>query len=218
MTGEFDELPCGSGMPAHSQIIDTRDYLRRYNRKHGIRSVLDELTANGFTISFTTVQRCLADAPTIFDDEPEAPAQEKGQNDAEKRVTKRRELTRGLREELMPCDKEVGDRLKEIIGEGDALKKNCDIALLENKVRMGLNVILMEAMVERPLLMLSDMRGTAALIDALTVSAKVSGGAAFEVLPPREKPEANGDGMKDVTPKPAVASIEAFKNFRQHGK
>ena len=88
-------------------------------------------------------------------------------------------------------------------------------------------------MAARPELMLLDMRGAAALIDALTVAAKLSGGASIDITVPitgeRQEGAAfgqidrtngvspNGHAMKDITPVkgPLSDELEAFRAKRR---
>ena len=198
MTEQIDKPPSGSGKPTLDEIAQTRDYLLRNHRSYGIGPVTDELVANGFEIGRATVARYLSG---------KVPAAE--------------HVARVVRSSVKPANlggllvKDAVKALADIIGPKDNLKKRHEIALLENKVRMGLNIILMEHMIARPELLLLDMRGTAALIDALTVSAELSGSNAFEVIRPGEHPEMNGDGMKDITPQPRNATQISIEEFRR---
>lgn len=221
MTGEFP--PSGAGLPSVDQVMLTREYLLRHNRKASTRFLHAELLANGFDIGSATVGRYLK-GKIPKPEKPDTPDKARKRAKALIRDSaagtpppppppKANELTP---EELLTLASIIGD-----LKSPDSLKKNCDIALLENKVRMALNIILMQRMIGRGELLLLDMRGTAALIDALTASSKLSGGASFEVIAPGDVHAANGHGngdgrpMKDITPPTAeVASIEDFRRYR----
>ena len=222
MTDKFEDgPPTGSGYPTVDQVVETREYLKRRNRNSGITPVMDEMIANGFDISHASVGRALKDKPGGEVAARKKIRQPESANKPKRDVRYRAKKNakqgpeKATLESLTPAEVII---LKDIIGDWGNLKKNCDIALVENKVRMALNIILMRRLIERPELMLIDMRGAAALIDSMTISSKVSGGASFEVIAPGDKPEVDGNGMKDITPKPQVASIQAFRRFRENGK
>ena len=219
-----DRPPSGEGMPSEVEVIETRDYLKRRNRDAGTRPTALELVANGFSISHSSVGRILKKVAGGV-----VPTRDKKRSALEKRELNRKDKAKAETKRPKRAPKPEGLTageltsaeimlLKDIIGTPEALKKNCDIALVENKVRMGLNIILMHRMIAKPDLLLLDMRSTAALIDSLTVSSKLSGGASFEVIAHGDKPEIDGRGMKDITPdNPNVAAIDDFRRFRLNG-
>jgi hypothetical protein len=210
MTDTFeDRPPSGTGKPTRREAMDTRDYLRRRNRDYGLRPVMAELKANGFEFSFSTLQRLLKDEPGA---PPTGRKSNKVANDTKDRAAA--ETIKDAACSKPPPEQQdvpVEKLIEEVIGPPNALKKNSEIALLENKTRMALSIILMRRLVASPELLLVEMRGAAALLEALNNSSRLSGGAAFEVLTPEDRPEIDGNGMKDITP---VASIENFKRYR----
>lgn len=221
MTNEFP--PSGEGMPTLDQVKETSLYLQVHNREFGPRPAHRELLANGFDIGIATVQRWLkGKVPKTEDEKLQTPKAKKDRLVSKRRKAKAlvaKDAKAPERPKLTELNDDEKAVLAELIGAPGALKRNSEIALLENKVRMALNIILMKRMIAKPELLILDMRGTAALVDSLTTSSKVSGGAAFEVLAPGEKSSHEGNGaMKDVTPHPNVTSIESFERFRHNGK
>lgn len=219
MSDDFEDAPpSGSGMPTRAETHATLAYLSRHNRPFGIRPVLAELKANGFEISFATVQRHLREEVV----KPDAPEIAHIRADIRAGLQKTRPVavTAAATPEQQETARKavedsVAERIGNIIGKPDNLKSNAEIALHENKIRMALNILLMQMLMERPERILVDLRGAAALIDAMTISAKVSGAAAFEVLPPGVK--SDGSDMKNVTPEPVekTATQLSIADFRR---
>lgn len=100
------------------------------------------------------------------------------------------------------------------------------LAIRENRARMALNIIIAERMASKSELLLLDMRGTAALVDALTVASKLSGGAAIDVKPPGMMAgevsapingiSPNGHPMKELNERPIglAADLVQFRRER----
>lgn len=228
MTGEFP--PSGAGRPTDDQVKEARDYLLRHNRNGSVRSTHAELMANGFTLSIPTVARALKGTGKPPPSKVASPIAK-----AEHRVTNRRvvegrvkgnkaeEAKIGLADLILPPD-----TVKEIVTMAALLStenSSTVLAIRENRSRMALNIVLMEHMAARPELLLLDMRGTGLLVDALTVAAKLSGGASMDVTVPNqaavdavalENPSPGGHPMRDITPVkgPLSDEIAAFRAKR----
>jgi hypothetical protein len=229
VTGEFP--PSGSGRPTDENVIETRDYLKRHNRKFSVRCTHEELVANGFAVSTATVGRILG---TVEGGNPPYPDEPSPTKKSEKRNQVRRDRRK---KEAQSKPLEVADLIlpPEKVAEIATLTallvsetSSTSLAIRENRTRMALNVVIMEQMAARPELMLLDMRGSAALIDALTVATKLSGGASIDITVPApggavpmENPSVNGHAMnghtmKDITPVkgPLSDELEAFRRKR----
>jgi hypothetical protein len=244
VSGEFeDDVFGGSGAPTVEQIVKTRDYLKSHNRPFGIRHTHRELQARGFSISLATVQRRLVGIPG---GNPPLPKEKSPTNEAERRVKSRRDNAKGNpknnpkrkdrvpkeprapaapilnKDDVILDDDALLPKVKELLVESTS---STQLAIRENRTRMALNIIIAERMAATPGLLLLDMRGTAALVDALTVAAKLSGGASIDIrIPTMEEIRdaaanlsPNGHQMKDITPAPhssLTSELEAFRRRR----
>lgn len=225
MTGEFP--PSGEGMPTDDQIKEARDYLKRHNRNASVRSTHAELVANGFSLGVATVGRSLSE---VAGGNPPSPDQPSPTGKSEKRNSARRTRRKQTvaKEPLKIADLVLPPEKVAEIATMTALltetNSSTTLAIRENRSRMALNIVLMEEMAARPALLLLDMRGTAALVDALTVATKLSGGASIDITVPNpgeavamDNPSLNGHGMKDITPVkgPLSDELEAFRRKRE---
>lgn len=235
MTQEFiDDLADGGGLkPAKEMVVAVRDHLKRHNRDHSIRKVHEELRARNFEISVATVQRHLRGigqgkrtlSPTTRADRRvrdkrygRLASARKGSADAvdiEKSPLK-------LEDCKAPAQIKV-PTLAELVAEDQT---STLLAIRENRARMALNIIIAEQMSSRPELLLLDMRGTAALVDALTVGTKLSGGHSIDISMPSDQDRAKaangfspgGHEMRDITPAKSelVTDIEKWRRTREN--
>lgn len=243
MTGEFP--PSGTGGPTDLEVAETRDYLKRHNRGDSYKDVCNELKANGFTVSKATVGRAfirLNGGKPRVNKPPPGPSTAKAQKRNDARRTRRKKDAEGQAEnvaenvaKMLEIDEAKRGEIATLAQRIAEENSSTHLAILENRTRMALNTLLMEEMAARPALLLLDMRGTAALIDALTVSTKLSGGASIDITVPnpgREEPHGavngvsangkaldispNGHAMKDITPVrgPLSDELEAFRRKR----
>jgi hypothetical protein len=234
MTGEFP--PSGEGRPSNVDIVATREYLKIHNRDFSVRCTRDELVANGFDVSTATVGRILKKAKggnPPNPDKPEPTQKAAKRNDARRTRRKKEAAEEPLSIAKMILPPEKAAEIATLAGLLAAENSSTALAIRENRTRMALNVVIMEEMAARPALMLLDMRGSAALIDALTVAAKLSGGASIDITVPStgERAEGaafgqidrtngvspNGHTMKDITPAkgPLSDELEAFRSKRK---
>lgn len=249
MTGEFDaDVFGGAGRPSNAQVLLTRDYLKRHERNHSLDKVIEELKARGFSPARSTVGRVLkADKEGKSLPEPE-PKIGKTKGARQRTIEDRR----ARRDNKPPHEKKDAppnpaleflrlpeDTVRQVVTLASLIaaeNTSTKLAIDENRARMALNTVLMHHMAARPELMLLDMRGTASLIDALTMATKLSGGAAIDITvanPGREQPHGavngvtangheispNGHAMKDVTPvrSPLSDELEHFRRKRAMG-
>lgn len=236
-TDDFDDLPRGNGeKPTKEQAIAVYHSLRRRNRAHGTSDVLKTLIDLGFSTARSSVGRMLQG---VEGREPLPHV-----NPAETR--RRRARTNNRHQHKREKEGNEGKPTATVAGAADAidpeklgavtarlvelLKKNgaepalssTELAITENRTRMALNIVIAEAMAQRPEILLLDMRGTAALVDALTVACKLSGGSAIDVsMPSAVHGATNGSGaypMKEINPPPQVtdfsAKLAAFRRER----
>lgn len=232
MTVEFDDDSLGgSGFPTVEQVVKLHGYLKSRNRSTSTRKMADELEARGFTIGSATVGRILKEAGLST---PPHKKSEKNIKKAENRVNAHRHRRKKMAAAepvaaaamLLPPEKvaEIASLAALMVNDNSSTS----MAIRENRTRMALNIIVMELMAAKPELMLIDMRGSAALIDALTVATKLSGGASIDVTVPNPGAvdvQSNGNGhdispnghtMKDITPVkgPLSDELDAFRRKR----
>jgi hypothetical protein len=198
-----DQPPCGDGKPTVAETIETRDYLKRHNRKHSLEAVRRELMINGFTTSRATMQRHLKEVPG---GNPPNPKEESPIQPAERRRTNARKRAKAnAKDAASPVADAIGKAIAGDPGSLEELTKLLDkeisstqLAIDENRVRMALNIILMRRLAMKADLVLLDMRGAAAMLDAFTVGTKLSGGASIDISIPAGGrgvvPHLNGNG------------------------
>jgi len=219
MSTEFqDDIAAGNGRrPEQREVVAVRDYLKSHNRAHSVMATYVELKARDFNISKSTVGRDLKEA-----DETEP--NENPVRKAKTRAKENRRIT--AKSDVKPVDIKPADvklppdvaipQLIELLKNDNS---STQLAIDENRARMALNIVICHWLAAKPELMLLDMRGAAALIDALTVGAKLSGGASIDVTISTGNSSANGHEMKDVTPQVSavVAEIDKWRHARQSG-
>jgi hypothetical protein len=230
MTETFeDDCPDGGGgRPTKAQVEKVRDHLQR-RRPHvhvTLNMLRDEMTARNFVIPRASLARLIPGKrkpPSTTDR-------------VENRVTSRRfknkrepapppklaeivpevvaEIAKNIETAIVPIDPRLS--LEDLTRKDQT---STMLAILENRERMALNIIIMRTMAQYPERMIVDMRSTAALVDALTIAAKLSGGAAIDITV-GDHPPLNGAGngeMKDVTP--TTSSLTAdFAKWRSMRK
>jgi hypothetical protein len=239
---EDDDVFTGEGFPTTDQILRIRSYLRRHNRIHagiragderGVRPTFKEAKARGFKMSLATIQRVLIAADL---GEPVRPKQsdKRGPRGLAPGVVSLARATMRAKQkgdtappftlaDLKLLDPSLVATMKTLLEEENT---STSLAIRENRVRMALNIIIAERMAAKPDVLLVDMRSTAALVDALTIASKLSGGASIDIHVPTvaemraEKAIYNGT-MKDVTPvvpKSALAiDFELWRKKRADG-
>jgi len=226
MTEPFeDDIVDGDGRKATQEDAQkVYDWLVSRRRTATVNCVLDELMARNFTASRSTVGRYIKRAPDIPPN-PGAPPKNPIA-DATHRVASRRSTNAGMQIENQEIAQAVGtinthteQSITTIAELTAADRTSTALAILENRERMALNIIVMRKMADKPDLLLLDMRGAAALIDALTCAAKLSGGASIDISVGGDEPRAlngaNGHDMKDVTPdEKTSALIEQIATWR----
>lgn len=209
MSDDFD-IEDGQGKrPTKEQAVAVHGWLKSRNRSHSLADVLVELTARGFKSARSSVGRHLAG---LNEAEGKSPTQR-----AESRNTERRKVLRKPERQNGP----VSEAIKAMKADPEVVKMatlmadtntSTQLAIWENRRRMALNIIIAETMAASPNLLMSDMRGTAALVDALTVAAKLSGGAAIDISKGADAP---GE-MKDITPMKTLPQglVDDFEQFK----
>lgn len=217
-TADEGDLFGGEGRPTDSQVLLVASYLKRHNRDAGVRPTQRELTARGFEISIATVQRVMAKAGVAAPQTKDIPAAEASHRVAIERKDNRRpkaEEPKVKLEDITLREADLVQKLTDLleVANGSAKHSSTELAIIENRHRMALNVVIAQAMAQRPELLLLDMRGTAALVDALTCGSKLSGGYAIDIV--RLPPGADQDQppMKDVTPAKTtlMANLEEYR-------
>lgn len=200
MTDKFEDMPDGAGKKA------TEDdykriwlYMKSRNRKPSIRSVCDEIKAQNYippsTAGSARWAKKLGLSETIA---PSVTAA------ADKRVKDRRsgnktvlpttpaeaaervETKTGAPAEVV--ERTLTTRMKQLLHKDNT---STQMAIDENRTRMAFNIALLEFYADNPAL-LANVRDSAALIDAITVAAKLSGGASIDITLPQ-----NGDQPAD---------------------
>lgn len=233
MTTTFeDDCPDGGGgRPTKAQAEKIRDHLqrRRPNVHVTLNMLRDEMAARNFVISRAGLGRLV-----VIKHKPASTIDR-----VENRVTARRfknkrehveppkpaevvpeivaEIAKKVETAIVPIDPRLS--LEELTRKDQT---STMLAILENRERMALNIIIMRTMADNPEKMIVDMRQTAALVDALTIAAKLSGGASIDItMGHNDHPPLNGAGngeMKDVTP-PTTSSLTAdfakWRNLRK---
>lgn len=229
MTEEFkDDLADGGGRkPEKGETIAIRNYLKRHNREDSVRKVLVEMQARNFVVSLATVARHLkgTGVPEQTKSETQAADTRVAQAARNNKVAAPQVELPKLTIEDCKADEALIPKLAALLAENNT---STQLAIQENRARMALNQVIAHMMAAKPELLLLDMRGTAALVDALTVAAKLSGGASIDITVPTDEERARalnghsngalspaGHEMKDITPKSAV--VTAIDNWR-HGQ
>jgi len=252
MSDDFDDLPSGSGeAPTKEQVLAVYNHMRGRNRPHGTGKVLDEMLALGFVTSRAAIGRALLGAPGREPVKARGPApktrEERNalntpeQRTQRKRLNNRHEHKKAAPpEEGGPAAKSIGDVAEKLIEKladdtlsadiKDLLSKDGDrpkhssteLAIEENRVRMAVNIALGRRMIDKAEFLLLDMRGTAALVDALTCAVKVSGGAAIDISRPSaadpDKPgdlSPGGHTMKEINPPRSTGLAADLAQFRR---
>ena len=206
----FEDMPDGAGKRA------TEDDYRRIwlhmksrNRHPSIRSIMDEIAAQNFLPPSVATSQRWAKKLGLTAGPIEASDTASVDKRASNRKAKQRErapeataesLAEKTGQEPARIELTLKTRMTELL---KADNSSTQLAITENRTRMAFNVALMEFYADNPTL-LAGPRDTAALLDALTVSTKVSGGASIDItLPtPGEEPadgiSPNGHPMKTV--------------------
>jgi hypothetical protein len=231
MTEKFeDDCPDGGGrLPTKEEAEKVRAHLqrRRPQDRISINDTMVELRARNFVFSRATLGRLLAGTPK----KTASPVTRA----AEKVRLNRKDNKNAVGEKPPPETPQVIAEAVKIIEAAanrdetrfsikeltKADTTSTMLAILENRERMALNIIIMRTMAEYPERMIVDMRSTAALVDALTVATKLSGGASIDItVGDDHHPPLNGAGngeMKDVTP--TITSLTAdFAKWRNMRK
>lgn len=232
MKDDFEDNDGGGKSPTTEQIVRVSSHLQSRGLDHGPRPTHRELLARNFTTSIATVQRTMVKVGIKSFQEsgggyhkanPVTEAvtrlkEERHENHNTRADTSAKKF--GLEDVL--SDPSIVAQLTTLV---DSKNSSAFLAIEENRHRMALNVVIAQMMASKPALLLLDMRGTAALVDALTVAAKLSGGAALDIRYPTETEKQNaaaglspdGNGvMKDITPKSTFAtSLEQFRSERR---
>lgn len=208
-----DDLFGGEGRPTDDQINRVAAYLRRHNREWGPRNTHRELLARGFKVSVPTVCRVMKKSGKTTVASKDVKAAE-----ASIRVSNRR-AKKTKTPKTLPVDPKkyevepsLVSKMAELLIEANS---STQLAIRENRARMALNIIIAEAMAAKPELLLLDMRGSAALVDALTCGAKLSGGASIDITIGGAKDDPAEGQMKDVTPAPKTALAADLAEFRR---
>jgi len=244
--------------PTKDQVLAVYNYMRARNRDTGTGKVLDEVKALGFVTSRGTVGRHLKGAPGRADPpKARGPvAKSKQENNSldtpEKRTQRKRlnnrhehkaaaapqaegggpkgigEVAALLIEKL--ADDTLASDIKDLLSKDGTQPKHSSttLAIEENRIRMAVNIALGRRMIDKAEYLLLDMRGTAALVDALTCAVKVSGGAAIDISRPNaadpDKPgdlSPNGHAMKEINPRPSngglASDLAQFRRERAAG-
>jgi hypothetical protein len=221
---EDSDLFGGEGRPTDEQVVLVSAYLKRHGREAGVRPTQHELAARGFTISVATVQRIMAKADVAAPPNKDIPAAGATDRVANKRDKNRRlkgEPAKVSLKEIDLKEENLVRKMADILAVVNGIETNSStaLAIMENRHRMALNVVIAEAMAARPELLLLNMRDTAALVDALTCGAKLSGGASIDIvrLPPGEQGDQLNPPMKDITPVKSAfaASLEEFRRQKR---
>lgn len=246
---DFDDLPRGNGEnPLRDQTKKVYDHLIKNGLPHSLKYVKERMVALGFKIGRATCGRHLEDHP-VYIAEQLGGTKGRKLNDAEKRSMRRKlnnrhehkvgaEKPENVAQAADAVDPEkigtIANRIIELLKVGvdnRPVKSSAELAIEENRVAMALNIVIAEAMAAKSELLLLDMRGTAALIDALTIARKLSGGASIDISrpsgsePPHHLNGSNGHAnghspagflMKEINPpeKGLSADIAAFRRER----
>jgi len=198
-TDDFDDLPRGNGKqhPTVEEAAKVYFHVKRTQPRVSLQIVSDRLIALGFKTSKGSVGRYLQGVEGV-----ELSTQSKKHDDAEKRAQRRKLNNRHEhKKDGSPVADAIKDALKdealiekfvkllENNADGVPVNSSAQLAIMENRARMALNVVIAHQMSRKPELLLLDMRGSAALVDALTVASKLSGGAALDI----SRPAGSGD-------------------------
>jgi hypothetical protein len=212
---DFDDEDGAGKPPTQDQVLRISAFLQSRNLDYGPRPTHRELQARNFNISIATVQRGMKKAGIKPPEKQITEAQKRRSNE-------RAENTAGMMDrkslpnpDATKTDKFGMDEIEGLIARkmADIIKTDTTSAMLaieENRARMALNIVIAEIMAAKPALLLLDMRGTAALVDALTCASKLSGGASLDIKYPTQaeknaaaaglSPSGDGSQMKDITP------------------
>lgn len=229
MTNFEDDLDGGGRTPSMMQVIHVSAHLQSKKLDWGPRPTHRELMARNFDISVATVQRILKKAgiePPPVPISKANPVQEaddrvsaKRHRNAKIRSTEATNFTK--KDTILDLDDVSVRSMADLLEEKNT---SASLAIMENRARMALNIVIAEMMAAKPHLLLLDMRGTAALVDALTVAAKLSGGNSMDIRYPTDEERRNAaaglspDGsntMKDITPVEKSAFATSLENFRK---
>lgn len=190
MSKDFDDVANlgGTGVPSVAQVVAVRDHMKSRNKSTSVRSVSAELVACGFDASIATTARRLREAKGFTQLQTKSPTKA-----AERRVSDRRHHRKAEQPsgegtitpaELLGLDEAtLIPKMAELLVDATS---STQLAIRENRARMALNIIIAETMASKAPVLLLDMRGTAALVDALTVAAKLSGGASIDIIIPTD--------------------------------
>lgn len=226
MSEHENDLDGGGRTPTTEQVCRISAHLQTRNQDWGPRPTHRELQARNFAISVATVQRILKKADVtqkVGDTVAEAKTRVKTER-TNNRNTKENTSAAAYTKQDTQIDEGIVRGMAALL---EASNTSAFLAIEENRTRMALNIVIAEAMAAKANLLLLDMRGTAALVDALTCAAKLSGGAALDIKYPTEAEKKNaadgyspeGHVMKDITPgpkSPFATSLEQFRQNRRH--
>lgn len=229
MTEKFDGMPDGAGKRA------TEDdykriwlYMKSRNRKPSVRSVLEELTAQNYAPpAVATSQRWAKKLGLSETVTPSVTAA------AEKRVKDRRagnktvlpatpaeaaeKVADKVETPAATVERTLTTRMKVLLEKENS---STQMAIDENRTRMAFNIALLEFYAENPAL-LANVRDTAAFLDAMTVAAKLSGGASIDITLPAPGDQSadgispGGHPMKMVGSPLANVDTSLVDKFRQ---
>lgn len=194
-TDDFDDLPRGNGKqhPTVEEATKVYFHVKRTQPKVSLQIVADRLVALGFKTSKGSVGRYLQGVEGV-----EELTQSKKHDGAEKRAQRRKlnnrhehkkaeggEVAQAIEKLAETVD--LGGLIVTLLEkdkEGKPRLSSTELAIMENRARMAFNIVIAEQMARMPQRVLIDMRGTAAMIDALTVASKLSGGGAIDISRP----------------------------------
>jgi hypothetical protein len=193
MTDKFEDMPDGAGKKYTDEDYKrVWLYMKSRNRKPSVRSVCEELKAQNYIPPSTAGSARLAKKLGLSET-----AKKSTTAAADKRVKDRRS---GNKTVLPATPTEVAERVETKIDTPAAVVErtlttrmkqlldrdntSTQMAIDENRTRMAFNIALLEFYAENPAL-LANVRDSAALIDAITVAAKLSGGASIDITLPQ---------------------------------
>lgn len=221
MSTDFDDEDGGGHPPTREQVVRIHQYLMAHNRPSSLRSLHAELKARNFDISLASVQRWMAREEDIKNStDPELERELQKVRDGRIMNGKTPPPPPIVKEDVKLDDESAVRTMAKLVA---AENTSTFLAIEENRARMALNIVVAEMMAAKKELLLLDMRGTAALIDALTDATKLSGGHSLDIRYPTEEERRNaeqgispgGHPMTDITPPPKSAFATSLAKFRE---
>lgn len=225
MSKTFDDMPDGAGKRATEEDYKRIWlYMESRNRHPSVRSVLTEIQAQNFLPPSVATSSRWSRKLGLSHTPAESPTKDADKRQRDERHSRKIAAPVTVEQVAAKADKPPEQVERTLKSRMEQLLKtensSTQLAIDENRTRMAFNIALMEFYADTPGL-LANLRDTAALIDAVTIASKLSGGASIDITLPGRGEEQDdvspsGHPMKTVSPltKLDQGLVTSFNDFK----